>query len=61
MQEVLKHALEVKPRKFVESVDLAIVLGVDPRKPNQGVRGVQTLPHGTGQKVRVAVFARGQV
>jgi large subunit ribosomal protein L1 len=58
---VLTHAKEGKPRKFVESVDLALKLGVDPRKPNQSVRGVQTLPHGTGKKVRVAVFARGQV
>lgn len=60
LEQVLKHALENK-RKFNESVDLALRLGVDPRKPNQSVRGVQTLPNGTGKRVRVAVFARGQV
>ncbi|KAG5180106.1 ribosomal protein L1-like protein, partial [Tribonema minus] len=46
-------------RNFVESLELALVLGVDPRKPNQAVRGAVTLPHGTGKEVRVAVFARG--
>ncbi len=39
--------------KFDASVDLAIRLGVDPRKANQMVRGVVTLPHGTGKNVRV--------
>ena len=58
---VLRHAKEGKLRKFAETVDLAIQLGVDPRKPNQSVRGVQTLPNGTGKAVRVAVFARGDV
>jgi len=56
---VLHNAKEGKQRKFAETVDLAIQLGVDPRKPNQSVRGVQTLPNGTGKAVRVAVFARG--
>lgn len=45
--------------KFVEMVDVAINLGVDPRKSDQGVRGAATLPHGTGKDVRVAVFAQG--
>ena len=45
--------------KFVEMVDVAINLGVDPRKSDQGVRGATTLPHGTGKDVRVAVFAQG--
>ncbi|KAG7401851.1 hypothetical protein PHYBOEH_010314 [Phytophthora boehmeriae] len=48
-----------KQLKFDETVDLAIQLGVDPRKPNQSVRGVVSLPNGTGKQVRVAVFARG--
>ncbi|EKU21096.1 large subunit ribosomal protein L1 [Nannochloropsis gaditana CCMP526] len=56
---VLQYAKEEKRRNFTETVDLAIQLGVDPRKPNQSVRGVQTLPNGTGKSVRVAVFARG--
>ncbi len=61
LEAVLAHAKDGKPRKFVETVDMAIQLGVDPRKPNQSVRGVQALPHGTGKSVRVAVFAKGDV
>jgi large subunit ribosomal protein L1 len=45
--------------KFKESIDVAINLGVDPRKSDQAVRGATTLPHGTGKTVRVAVFAQG--
>jgi large subunit ribosomal protein L1 len=45
--------------KFTESVDVAIRLGVDPRKSDQVVRGALVLPHGTGKSVRVAVFAQG--
>lgn len=44
---------EVNTTKFDASVDLAVRLGVDPRKANQMVRGVVTLPHGTGKDVRV--------
>jgi len=50
---------EVASAKFVESVDAAINLGVDPRKSDQVVRGSTVLPHGTGKSVRVAVFAQG--
>ncbi len=42
--------------KFVESVDVSVRLGIDARKSDQGVRGSSLLPHGTGKKVRVAVF-----
>jgi large subunit ribosomal protein L1 len=45
-------------RKFDESVDLAVRLGVDPRKADQMVRGTVSLPNGTGKTVRVAVFAQ---
>ena len=45
--------------KFSESVDVAINLGVDPKKSDQVVRGSTVLPHGTGKTVRVAVFAQG--
>jgi large subunit ribosomal protein L1 len=45
--------------KFVESVDVSVNLGVDPRKSDQVVRGSTVLPNGTGKKVRVAVFAQG--
>ncbi len=45
--------------KFDESVDLAFKLGVDPKQSDQMVRGTVALPHGTGKKVRVVVFAKG--
>ena len=45
--------------KFTENVDVAVNLGVDPRKSDQVVRGATVLPHGTGKQVRVAVFAQG--
>ena len=45
--------------KFAESVDVAVNLGIDPRKSDQVVRGSSVLPNGTGKTVRVAVFAQG--
>jgi large subunit ribosomal protein L1 len=45
--------------KFDETVEIAMNLGVDPRHADQNVRGVVSLPHGTGKAVRVAVFAKG--
>ncbi len=50
---------ELAGAKFTESVDVAVNLGVDPRKSDQVVRGSTVLPHGTGKEVRVAVFAQG--
>lgn len=46
--------------KFEESIDVAINLGVDPKKSDQAVRGATVLPYGTGKEVRVAVFAQGE-
>ncbi|MGR4000618.1 MAG: 50S ribosomal protein L1 [Alphaproteobacteria bacterium] len=46
--------------KFDETVELSLNLGVDPRQSEQNVRGMVSLPHGTGRSVRVAVFARGE-
>jgi large subunit ribosomal protein L1 len=46
--------------KFDETVEIAVHLGVDPRKADQNVRGSVSLPHGLGKTVRVAVFARGE-
>ncbi|MBM3950320.1 MAG: 50S ribosomal protein L1 [Rhodospirillales bacterium] len=45
--------------KFDETIEMAINLGVDPKQSDQNVRGVVTLPHGTGKSLRVAVFAKG--
>ena len=60
---VLEEALELLKKtsnvKFTESVDVAIRLGVDPRKSDQNVRGATVLPNGTGKTVRVAVFTQG--
>ena len=46
--------------KFDETVEIAVVLGVDPRKSDQAVRGAAVLPHGLGKTVRVLVFAQGE-
>lgn len=51
---------EVSSVKFDETVDVAINLGVDPRKSDQVVRGSTVLPNGTGRTMRVAVFAQGE-
>ena len=51
---------ELSKVKFPEAIDVAINLGVDPRKSDQVVRGATTLPHGTGKTVRVAVFTQGE-
>jgi large subunit ribosomal protein L1 len=59
IHEAMKLVKECANAKFVESVDVAVNLGVDPRKSDQGVRGAIVLPHGTGRQVRVAVFAQG--
>jgi large subunit ribosomal protein L1 len=50
---------DITAAKFKESVDVAVNLGVDPRKSDQVVRGSTVLPNGTGKTVRVAVFAQG--
>ncbi|RYG35982.1 50S ribosomal protein L1 [bacterium] len=47
--------------KFVETVDMAVVLGIDPRKGDQNVRGITNLPHGTGKTRKVAVLAKGDL
>ncbi len=59
VEEALTLLKELPPAKFVESIDVAINLGVDPRKSDQVVRGSTVLPHGTGKTVRVAVFTQG--
>lgn len=57
--EAVALLTEFSSEKFKESIDVAVNLGVDPRKSDQVVRGSTLLPHGTGKTVRVAVFAQG--
>ncbi len=59
LEEGIKLVTETAYTKFDEGVDVAIRLGVDPKKPDQMVRGTVVLPHGTGKKVRVLAFAKG--
>jgi len=60
VDEGIKLLLETVYVKFDEGVDFVIRLGVDPKKADQMVRGTVVLPNGTGKKVRVLVFAKGQ-
>jgi large subunit ribosomal protein L1 len=59
IDEAIKLARENATAKFDETIEVALNLGVDPRHADQMVRGVVTLPKGTGKTVRVGVFARG--
>lgn len=59
LEEGVKLLTEATYAKFDEGVDLAIRLGVDPKKADQMVRGTVVLPNGIGKKVRVLVFAKG--
>lgn len=60
LEEAVRLVKELSYVKFDETVDLAINLGVDPKKSDQMVRGTVVLPHGTGKKVKVLVFAKGE-
>jgi large subunit ribosomal protein L1 len=57
--DAIKLAKETSPTKFDATVEVAMRLGVDPRKADQMVRGTVNLPHGTGKTARVIVFAQG--
>jgi large subunit ribosomal protein L1 len=61
IEEGLAQVKQTANAKFIESVDLAIRLGIDPRKSDQNVRGLTTLPHGTGKNRTVAVLAKGDL
>lgn len=60
INDALQTVKDCATTKFVESVDVSVNLGVDPRKSDQVVRGSTVLPHGSGKTVRVAVFAQGE-
>lgn len=59
LQEAIAILKKSLPTKFDESVDISLKMGVDPRKSDQQVRSTVSLPNGTGKKVRIIVFARG--
>lgn len=59
IDEAVALIKELATVKFEETIDVAINLGIDPRKSDQAVRGATSLPHGTGKTVRVAVFTQG--
>jgi len=60
LDEALDLLKETARAKFDETVEVAMRLGVDPKYPDQQVRGSVVLPHGTGKSVRVLVFAKGE-
>jgi len=60
IEDALSLVKECATAKFLESIDVCVNLGVDPRKSDQVVRGSTVLPNGTGKTVRVAVFAQGE-
>src|SRR6202521_1852364 len=59
VEDAVKQVKSRASAKFDETVEIAMNLNIDPRKPDQNLRGTVMLPHGTGKSVRVAVFARG--
>src|SRR5256885_1885833 len=59
LEQAVKMIKERAKAKFDETIEIAMNLNIDPRKADQNLRGVVTLPHGTGKTMRVAVFARG--
>ncbi len=60
VEEAIGLAKKTARTKFDETVDLALRLGVDPKQADQMVRGTVVLPHGTGKKVKILVFAKGE-
>mgnify|MGYP001435065828 FL=1 len=58
-EEVMEMLKKQPKRKFVESVDVAVKLGIDPKKSDQNVRGALTLPNSLGKKITVVVFVEG--
>jgi large subunit ribosomal protein L1 len=60
VEEAMQLVKESATAKFDESIDVAVNLGVDPRKSDQAIRGAVVLPHGTGKSLRIAVFAQGE-
>ena len=60
VDEAVEMVTSQPKRKFVESVDVAVSLGIDPKKSDQNVRGSLTLPHSLGKDVKVVAFVDGE-
>lgn len=60
LEEAISLVKKTARAKFDETIDLAVNLGVDPKQADQMVRGTVVLPHGTGKKVKILVFAKGE-
>ncbi|CAL4317930.1 50S ribosomal protein L1 [Buchnera aphidicola] len=60
MYEAIEILKQNQSKNFIESVDIAINLSINPKKSEQSVRGSTVLPHGIGRKIKVAVFAQGE-
>ncbi|MEC6997031.1 MAG: 50S ribosomal protein L1 [Pseudomonadota bacterium] len=58
IEEAIKHFKGTNSVKFDETIDIAINLGIDPKQSDQVVRGLATLPHGTGKILKIAVFVK---
>lgn len=61
VQEALENLKKASWASFDETVEINIVTGLDPRKPNQSIKGVAKLPNGTGKKVRICVITSGDM
>ena len=60
LEDAVKMVKGSAVAKFDETIELSVVLGVDPKQNDQQVRGMVQLPHGTGKKLKVLVFAKGE-
>jgi len=60
LKAAIQRVKEAATAKFIESIDIAVNLGIDAKKSDQVIRGATILPHGTGRQVRVAVFAQAE-
>ncbi|QCI27042.1 50S ribosomal protein L1 [Buchnera aphidicola] len=60
IDEAITILKKYQTKKFIESIDVAINLGINPKKTEQNIRGTTILPHGLGKKIKIAVFTQGE-
>ena len=60
LKEAVSFLKKIPPVKFDQTLNLDLFLNIDPKKPEQLIRGTVILPHGTGKKIRIAVFCKGE-